>query len=57
MKSGWLLNFKNGKRYICSEEVYADVIRVIDVDDLESEEHWFSIEKAKEKNPSVRVYG
>ncbi|WP_158231833.1 MULTISPECIES: hypothetical protein [unclassified Sporosarcina] len=57
MKSGWLLNFKNEKRYICSEEVYADVIRVIDVDDLESEEHWFSIEKAKEKNPTVRVYG
>ncbi|MEK5038787.1 hypothetical protein [Sporosarcina sp. FSL K6-3457] len=57
MKSGWILNFENGKRYICSEEVYADVIDTIDVDDLESTEHWFDIEKAKEKNPHLRVYG
>lgn len=57
MKSGWILNFKNGKRYLCSEEVYEDVIHEIDVDDLESKEHWFSFDRAKEKNPDVPVFG
>lgn len=54
MKSCWLINFKNGYKVILSEEMYNGKYKnETPVEDVESEEHWFSIERCIEKNSEV----
>lgn len=55
MKSAWLINFKNGNKIICTEEIYENFIKNIDIKEIDSEEHWFKIEECINKNPNVLV--
>lgn len=55
MKSGWLINYKNGSKTILTEEKYVEYNKEKDKTEVVCEEHWFDIEKAKEKNPNVKV--
>lgn len=55
MKSAWLINFKNGYRIILSESAYKKYQLETPKEDVESEEHWFDMDKCIEKNPDVDV--
>ncbi|CAN7413540.1 hypothetical protein LJR015_004050 [Peribacillus frigoritolerans] len=56
MKSGWVINYKNGNSDILSEEKFKIYDANKNKDDVLTEEHWFSIEDAKRKNPGFKVY-
>ncbi|MEN2468208.1 hypothetical protein [Ornithinibacillus sp. JPR2-1] len=53
MKSGWIINFKNGTRVILSERAYKRYVKETPKQDVQSDEHWFDIEKARSKNPDL----
>lgn len=53
MKSGWIINFNNGYRVILSESAYKKYEKETPKENVCSEEHWFDIEKAIEKNPGL----
>lgn len=55
MESGWIINYKDGFKAILTEEKYISYREIRDVEKIESEEHWFSIEDAKRKNPDIFV--
>ena len=49
MKSGWLIKYKDGGMIFFSEEAYLENAKKKDTNDILCEEHWFDIERAKEK--------
>ena len=51
--SGWIINFKNGTRIILSENAYKKYDKETPKEDVESEEHWFSLDDAIRKNPEL----
>ena len=51
--SGWIINLKNGYRVILSESTYEEYQTKTPKEDVQSEEHWFSLQKAIEKNPEL----
>ena len=53
MKSGWIINYKNGTSEIFTEERYKRT-NILDYEII-SEEHWFSIDDAKRKNPHLKL--
>lgn len=53
MESGWVVNFKNGTRVAMTEEVYE--LMKVKLDEVISEEHWFSLEDATKKNPGIKL--
>lgn len=56
MKSGWIINDKEGLSVILTESAYQRYSTESRVEeDIQSEEHWFSIEDAKRKNPNLTV--
>ena len=55
MKSCWLINFKNGNKVILSENAYKKYKAETPKDDVESEEHWFTMEECIKKNSDVDV--
>lgn len=55
MESGWIINYKDGERVIFTEERYKEFEATVDYSLVISEEHWFSIEEAKRKNPDLLV--
>ncbi|WP_187292137.1 hypothetical protein [Bacillus sp. 1NLA3E] len=56
MKSGWIINYKNGNSEILSKEKYKIYNANKYKGDVKSEEHWFNIEDAKRKNPNLPVH-
>lgn len=55
MESGWIINFKNDSSVILTEEAYKKYAKNRDITKVSDEEHWFSIEDAKRKNPNLPV--
>ncbi|MFA1821182.1 hypothetical protein ACDX78_13580 [Virgibacillus oceani] len=53
MKSGWIIDFKNGYRVILLESAYKKYEKETPKQDVFSEEHWFSIDEAIRKNPEL----
>lgn len=56
VKSGWIINYKNGNSEILSKEKYKIYNANKYKGDVKSEEHWFNIEDAKRKNPNLPVH-
>ncbi|WP_156479525.1 hypothetical protein [Alkalihalobacillus trypoxylicola] len=54
MKSGWIINFKDGGQLFYSEEGYQDHVKTRNVNDIKSEEYWFDINDLIKKHPWVR---
>lgn len=58
MESCWLAEFKDGHRIIISEELYKkEVERNWAERPLLCLEHWFDVEKCRERNRGVPAYG
>lgn len=55
MESGWLIRFRNGYKVILSESSYKKYERETPKEDVEVEEHWFSMDKCIEQNPEIDV--
>ncbi len=56
MKSGWIINLKNGNRIIFTEAAYKEELAdIVVISGIRSEEHWFSLEQAIKENPSLMV--
>ena len=55
MQGAWLIRFKNGNKVILSEEQNLRLGSITPIEDVEVEEHWFSMDICKEKNPDVEV--
>lgn len=56
MESGWIINFKNGSRIICTEDAYNNVLgNTTLISSIRSGEHWFSLQQAIRENPSLLV--
>lgn len=53
MKSGWIINFNNGMRIILNEKAYEKYQKETPKEDVKTEEHWFSLDKAIEENPDL----
>ena len=53
MDSCWIINFRNGSRVILSEKSYKRYEKETPKKDVESEEHWFSLNLAMKKNPEL----
>lgn len=53
MESGWVINFKNGIRVAMDEETHK--FMKIKLDEITSEEHWFSLKDAIIKNPGIKL--
>jgi tRNA A58 N-methylase Trm61 len=53
MKSAWLINFKNGNKVILTEETYKKYDKETSKEEVDTEEHWFSMEKCIKVNPNV----
>lgn len=50
MESGWIINYKGNKKMLLTEEEYDEMKEFIWRDnEFETEEHYFDIEKAREK--------
>ena len=49
-ESGWIINFKTGQRIIRSGKAYRRYQAETPKEDVQSEEHWFILDKAIEKN-------
>jgi hypothetical protein len=54
MKSGWIIKYKDGGMLFFTEEAYLENEKQKNLDDISCEEHWFSVEKLKEKYPWVK---
>jgi hypothetical protein len=55
MKTGWVINFKDGGVIFLSEEAHRDFCETKKVSDISCEEHWFDMQKAKEKYQWIKV--
>lgn len=55
MKSGWLIEYKDGHQVILTEERYEQYKEDRDFEVIVWEEHWFDIEVCKAKNPTLDV--
>lgn len=56
MKSGWIINLKNGSRIIFTEAAYKEELAdIVVVSSIRSEEHWFNLDQAIKENPSLLV--
>lgn len=53
MKSGWIINFKNGTSVILNEKAYKRYNKETPKEDVRSEEHWFVLENAIKENPDL----
>jgi hypothetical protein len=54
VKSCEVINFKNGFKIILSEKMYKEkYLKETPKEDVESEEHWFDMNRAIEKYPDV----
>ncbi len=53
IKSVWVIKLKNGGIFALTEENYEALFNGEKSDVVECEEHWFDIDKAKEKYPNV----
>ena len=53
MKSGWIINFKNGTSVILNEKAYKRYNKETPKEDVRSEEHWFVLENAIKENPNL----
>lgn len=51
--SGWIVNFKDGERIIFSENAYKFHRKIMNTSEIESLEHWFSLDDAIRKNPGL----
>lgn len=56
LKSGWIINYKDGERVIMSEGSYKEYESTVDIELVKSEEHWFNLELAIELNPNLKIY-
>lgn len=52
MESGWIINYKDGRRVIMDEDAYQ---KSKSSGDIRTEEHWFGLDKAIEDNPGLKV--
>lgn len=55
MESAWIINFKDGYRVLLSEEKYITHNKTTDQTKILYEEHWFSMDAAKAKNPDIFI--
>lgn len=55
MNSGWIINFKDGTGVILSENKYKEYQKNEDISKVDTEEHWFDMKRAIEKNPWFEV--
>lgn len=53
MESGWIVNFKNGTKVAMTEEVHG--FMKVKLDEIISEEHWFSLKDAIMENPGIKL--
>lgn len=55
MKSGWIINFKNGTRILLNEKAYEKYEKETPLEDVKTEEHWFNFDEAHRNNIEIDV--
>ncbi len=53
MESGWVVNFKDGNRIALDEKAYKVLSK--DPEEIQSEEHWFSLTAAIKKYSGITL--
>lgn len=51
--SGWVVNFKDGNKIALDEKAYK--VLLINPEEIQSEEHWFSLGDAIKKYPGIKL--